>query len=339
MFNLHLTAEQLEFRDTVRDFVQNEVKPAAIASQAARAVRKAAARGPARLRVAHGAAHALAVRSGGRRGRRHAHLVHRAGRARRGRRRHRHGARASRRASRARCSTSAMSDAQRSRFLARFTEDHGYHLALAAHDGSGRRLELPPRVRRRSGRRADGREASERRLGHRRRVRVSCRTRRSRSFSSCRREPIREDGATAHVRCWCRSDTAGLTVASPARRSARRGRRTRSPAGITARAPRCGSRIAACPRTACSARKAQSPLGAAFTTRAPRRCSPRSTSGVGRAAYDAAVDYAKIRVQGGRPIIEHQAIGTHPRRHRDQARARAQHHLESGVGGSTIPTP
>jgi alkylation response protein AidB-like acyl-CoA dehydrogenase len=32
--------------------------------------------------------------------------------------------------------------------------------------------------------------------------------------------------------------------------------------------------------------------------------------GIGRAAYEAAVDYAKLRVQGGRPIIEHQAIGT-----------------------------
>ena len=32
MFNLHLTPEQLEFRDTVRDFVQNEVKPVAIHS-------------------------------------------------------------------------------------------------------------------------------------------------------------------------------------------------------------------------------------------------------------------------------------------------------------------
>src|SRR6185295_15470092 len=30
MYNLNLTAEQLEFRDTLRDFVQNEVKPAAI---------------------------------------------------------------------------------------------------------------------------------------------------------------------------------------------------------------------------------------------------------------------------------------------------------------------
>ena len=32
--------------------------------------------------------------------------------------------------------------------------------------------------------------------------------------------------------------------------------------------------------------------------------------GLGRAAYESAVEYAKIRVQGGRPIIEHQAVGT-----------------------------
>jgi len=32
--------------------------------------------------------------------------------------------------------------------------------------------------------------------------------------------------------------------------------------------------------------------------------------GVGRAAYEAAVEYAGIRIQGGRRIIEHQAIGT-----------------------------
>ena len=32
--------------------------------------------------------------------------------------------------------------------------------------------------------------------------------------------------------------------------------------------------------------------------------------GIGRAAYEAAVEYAKLRVQGGRPIAEHQAIGT-----------------------------
>jgi alkylation response protein AidB-like acyl-CoA dehydrogenase len=32
--------------------------------------------------------------------------------------------------------------------------------------------------------------------------------------------------------------------------------------------------------------------------------------GIGRAAYEAALDYAQLRVQGGRRIIEHQAIGT-----------------------------
>jgi alkylation response protein AidB-like acyl-CoA dehydrogenase len=32
--------------------------------------------------------------------------------------------------------------------------------------------------------------------------------------------------------------------------------------------------------------------------------------GIGRAAYEAALEYAQLRVQGGRPIVEHQAIGT-----------------------------
>ena len=31
--------------------------------------------------------------------------------------------------------------------------------------------------------------------------------------------------------------------------------------------------------------------------------------GIGRAAYEAALEYAKLRVQGGRPIIEHQSVG------------------------------
>jgi alkylation response protein AidB-like acyl-CoA dehydrogenase len=43
------------------------------------------------------------------------------------------------------------------------------------------------------------------------------------------------------------------------------------------------------------------------------RCVPLRQAmniGVGLAAYEAALDYAKLRVQGGRRIIEHQAIGT-----------------------------
>ena len=33
MYNLHLSAEQLEFRDTVRDFVDGEVKPVALKAE------------------------------------------------------------------------------------------------------------------------------------------------------------------------------------------------------------------------------------------------------------------------------------------------------------------
>src|SRR5262249_61744651 len=35
---------------------------------------------------------------------------------------------------------------------------------------------------------------------------------------------------------------------------------------------------------------------------------PALSLGIGRAAYEAALEYARIRVQGGKPIIEHQAI-------------------------------
>ena len=45
----------------------------------------------------------------------------------------------------------------------------------------------------------------------------------------------------------------------------------------------------------------------------PGRASPHDQAlnlGIGRAAYEAALDYAQLRVQGGRRIIEHQAIGT-----------------------------
>ena len=46
--------------------------------------------------------------------------------------------------------------------------------------------------------------------------------------------------------------------------------------------------------------------------RPPGRGMPRFQAmnlGIGRAAYEAALEYAKLRVQGGRPIIEHQAVG------------------------------
>ena len=48
------------------------------------------------------------------------------------------------------------------------------------------------------------------------------------------------------------------------------------------------------------------------SVKSPGRAVPRFQAmnlGIGRAAYEAALEYAKLRVQGGRPIIEHQAVG------------------------------
>jgi butyryl-CoA dehydrogenase len=54
-------------------------------------------------------------------------------------------------------------------------------------------------------------------------------------------------------------------------------------------------------------------LGAEAPPFDPGRAVPQDAAldlGIGRAAYEAALDYAQLRVQGGRRIIEHQAIGT-----------------------------
>src|SRR5688572_28574816 len=135
MFDLNLTADQIEFRDTVRDFVQNEVKPAALL--------------PTRLEPFEKPLLADLLDYASRMGLRTLSLSEAAG------------------GSGADTLTScivleelaagdvdiamalgvtqglartlfeeAMSEAQRSRYLARFTEEHSYHLALAAHDAA-----------------------------------------------------------------------------------------------------------------------------------------------------------------------------------------------------------
>jgi len=53
---------------------------------------------------------------------------------------------------------------------------------------------------------------------------------------------------------------------------------------------------------------AEGPLAADPGRRIPQ--AQALSLGIGRAAYEAALDYAQMRVQGGRRIIEHQAIGT-----------------------------
>ncbi len=64
------------------------------------------------------------------------------------------------------------------------------------------------------------------------------------------------------------------------------------------------------PATGIVGREGQSPLaGEALGIRTGLQIAAVNL-GLGRCAYDAAVDYARMRIQGGRPIIEHQAIGT-----------------------------
>jgi alkylation response protein AidB-like acyl-CoA dehydrogenase len=53
--------------------------------------------------------------------------------------------------------------------------------------------------------------------------------------------------------------------------------------------------------------EARSPLAADAGRRIPQ--DQALNLGIGRAAYEAALDYAQLRIQGGRRIIEHQAIG------------------------------
>jgi len=54
-------------------------------------------------------------------------------------------------------------------------------------------------------------------------------------------------------------------------------------------------------------REHESPLAGDAARDPPQ--APALNLGIGRAAYEAALDYAQLRVQGGRRIIEHQAIG------------------------------
>src|SRR5688572_5008223 len=137
MFDLNLTADQIEFRDTVRDFVQNEVKPAALL--------------PTRLEPFEKPLLADLLDYASRMGLRTLSLSEAAGGA---------GADtltscivleelaagdvdiamtlATTQALGRTLFETAMNDAQRSRYLAHFTEEHNYHLALAANaDGFG----------------------------------------------------------------------------------------------------------------------------------------------------------------------------------------------------------
>ena len=295
MYNLHLSPEQLEIRDTVRDFVTREIKPVALkaerldvcdrrlltdlldqASQMGlRSLALSEECGGAGAdaltacivteELAAGDADIAAVLS---ESSRLAHLLF----------------------------DRAMSDAQRDALLPKFLGDDRYHLALAGHE-----------------------PGTDTRLG--------VNYHRPASAEAAMKTSAVKSGGDWIVNgvkdCVANAPVAGLfavLVNIPGRTSASVLLVPADAPGVSVRAHDNAWLHGACGEVAF--KDCRVPAGnllcddaaALLTgTDAPGRGNPLSQAlnlGIGRAAYEAALDYAHLRVQGGRPLIEHQAIAT-----------------------------
>jgi len=251
VFDLRLSPEQLEFRDTVRDFVEREIRPAALA--------------PARLEAFDRPLLTAQLEAASRLGLRTLALSEDAGGA---------GADAltccivteelaagdpdiaavlGHTAMLARRLERAASPAQRARFLPPFVRDDAFHLALlecgAAQDGSGWVL--------------DGACAA---------------------------------AANAPLAKLFMVRTAAGTLLVP-----------RDAAGVSVREQAGDWYHGSCGEVTFSKCRVPAANLAGATGEAASLL-PALSLGIGRAAYRAALEYARIRVQGGKPIIGHQAI-------------------------------
>jgi alkylation response protein AidB-like acyl-CoA dehydrogenase len=295
MYNLHLSPEQLEIRDTVRDFVTREIKPVALkaerldacgrspltdlldqASQMGlRSLALSEERGGAGAdaltacivteELAAGDADIAAVLS---ESSRLAHLLF----------------------------DRAMSDAQRNALLPKFLGGNRYHLAFADHESG-----------------------TDKRLGvnyHRPMA----------AAAAVKTSAVKSDGdliVNGLKDCVANAPVAGLfavLVNIPGRVGASVLLVPADAPGVSVRAHDNAWLHGACGEVAFKDCKV--PAGhllgddaAVLLTGAdaPGRGNPLAQAlnlGIGRAAYEAALDYAHLRVQGGRLLIEHQAIAT-----------------------------
>ena len=310
MYNLHLTAEQLEFRDTVREFVQNEVKPAALH--------------PSRLEPFEKPLLASLLDDASRMGLRTLSLSETAG-----------GAGAD---SLTTCLVleelaagdidiamalgitqglarvlfdETMNDAQRGRLLPEFVEDARYHLALARSDSADRGWNYhradtgEPGTDPTATKQANGEWVLNGSVGFVQNAPIA------KLFVVQARTDARKSGRNGLTTFLVPREASGLVIGSvegPFSGQATGGRpltRWHHGTGAHVRFENC--RV---PAENVVGKDNQSPLAAAVhDVRADVQIAAINL-GLGRAAYEAAVDYAKIRVQGGRPIVEHQAIGT-----------------------------
>jgi alkylation response protein AidB-like acyl-CoA dehydrogenase len=302
MYNLHLTPEQLEFRDTVRTFVEREVKPAALSPKRLEPFEKpllsnlldqAAQMGLRTLALsedaggagADGLTSCIVMEELGAGDVDVASVL---------------------------AQTSAlghilfdqlMTPGQRKRFLPEFVKDDRYHLAYAGRDPGGglgwsyhRPLAesgaVPVAIKQGNDWVINGALAFVANATAAKLFAVQVRT-----------EP-RKSGAEGLATLLVPRDAPGLAVREPLRAI---GEAIRWHHGAGA-----GIVFKDC-RVPADHSLGEGGKGTAVFAAELARAAPQLAAinlGLGRAAFEAAVDYSKIRRQGGRHIIEHQAIGT-----------------------------
>ena len=303
MYDLHLTPEQLEFRDTVRDFVENEIKPAALH--------------PDRLQPFEKPLLADLVDKASQMGLRTLALSEEAG-----------GAGADGLTSCIVLEELAAGDVdiaavlahtsllaqvlfdrlltapQRAQFLSKFAEDDRYHLAFAGRDpcaGRGwsyhRALAAEGGAELAAKKHSNGDWVITGSLPHVANAPIA------KLFVVQARTDPKKTGASGMTTLLVPRDAAGLAVGEPPKAT---GSTIRWHQGTGASVTFKDCRV---PADHLVGKEGQSPLadGTLLARGAPQMAA--INLGLGRVAYEAAVDYAKIRRQGGRNIIEHQAIG------------------------------
>jgi alkylation response protein AidB-like acyl-CoA dehydrogenase len=303
MFNLHLTPEQLEFRDTVRDFVEAEIKPAAL--------------NPDRLQPFEKPLLANLLDKAAQMGLRTLALSEEAG-----------GAGADGLTS---CivmeelgsgdvdlaavlgQTSAlghvlfdrlMTPEQRKRFLPKFVEDDRYHLAFAGRDpgaAAGWCYHRPLVAE-------SGADPVAVKQGNDWVINGSLsfvsNATVAKLFAVQARTDPKKTGANGLTTLLVPRDAPGLTVREPLKAV---GEAIRWHHGAGAGVAFKDCKV---PADHLLGKEGRSPFAQGEDAARGVAQLAAINLGLGRAAYEAAVDYAKLRRQGGRNIIEHQAIGT-----------------------------
>ena len=298
MYNLHLSSEQIEFRDTVRDFVESEIKPVALHPDRlqpfekpllANLLDKAAQMGLRTLALSEEAGGAgadglttcivmeelgagdvdLAAVLGQTSAL--AHILF----------------------------DRLMSPEQKKRFLPKFTGDDRYHLAFAGRDpsaGAGWCYHRPLAAE-------SGADPAAVKQGNDWVINGSIPFVANATVAKLFAVRARA-GAKGLTTLLVPRDTPGLTVREPLKAV---GESIRWHHGAGA-----GMMLKDCkvPADQLLGKEGASPFAKGADAARGVTQLAAINLGLGRAAFDAAVDYSKIRRQGGRNIIEHQAIGT-----------------------------